>query len=226
MKAMEIPGALGEEELSQVRKDWFDPLVREQHIMDAAGAFDRDSFYLPHQLIWEDKFMARLPVFLKDFVHEMHCVDFRKMTPSTRWMLWFGVRITFGLSESDFPYPEKLKELDKLDLDKNKSPKKAVDLLGLSIPDPRASIPPVFIAGALFIVGILAGAAATRSGHPASHAGHVPPVPSASFSPGLPPGEFPPREWPETAPERNIPGTPNPSQPPLPRTAPGSPGHP
>ena len=47
MKAMEIPGALGEEELSQVRKDWFDPLVLEQHRLFAADSFAHYSFYLP-----------------------------------------------------------------------------------------------------------------------------------------------------------------------------------
>ena len=113
MKAMETPGALGEEGLLRVRKDWFDPLILEQHKMDAAGAFDGDSFSRPHQLIWEGEIRVRLPVFLMDFVREMSGIQFRAMTPSTRRTLWFGVRICFGLSESDFPYPEPLKALDR-----------------------------------------------------------------------------------------------------------------
>lgn len=219
MKAMENPGALDEETLAQIRKDWFDPLILEQHKMDAAGAFDGDSFRLPDQLIWdwEEKMNARLPIFLKDFVHEMHCVDFRKMTPSTRRTLWFGVRICYGLSESDFPYPEKLKELD---LGKNKSPEKTSDFLGLSIPDPpeKYRLPSPFALLVSILIVFLAFLVLC-SRHPASRSGHVH---SAHSGDSLPDSlhDLP------AAPERSIPPTPNPFLPPPRWVGPGSPGHP
>lgn len=210
IKAMEIPGALDEEGLLQVRKDWFDPLVLEQHKMDAAGAFDGDSFRLPRQLIWEDKFNARLPVFLKDFVHEMHCVDFQKMTPSTRRTLWFGVRLGFGLSESDFPYPEKLKDLD---LPKSKNLEKASDLLDLSISDPskkyRLPVTAPAVAALSFFLGMIVALMvfSLSSRHHASHAGHVPSVPSANSGPDSLSG-VPQRQSLPPAPKKNVPGAP------------------
>ena len=222
MAAMETPGALDEEGLLQVRKDWFDPLVLEQHKMDAAGAFDGDSFRLPRQLIWEDKFNARLPVFLKDFVHEMHCVDFQKMTPSTRRTLWFGVRLGFGLSESDFPYPEKLKDLD---LPKSKNLEKASDLLDLSNSDPSkkyhltASSPAV--AALSFLLGMIVALTVVSllPRHHASQAGHDPSVPSANSGPGSLFG-VPQRQSQPPAPERNVPGAQDLNVPPNLRPAP------
>jgi len=204
MKAMETPGTLDEEGLTQVRKDWFDPLVLEQHRIFAADSFALDSFYLPETFFSKSN---KLPDFFADFMREMHCINFEKMNPMTRRTLWVGVRLCLGLSKSDFPYPEKLK---KLDLPKRESPE-------LSIPDRYR--PPT---GVAIVIGVIFGMVLAvllfRPGHHASPAGHAHTAPSANSGPdslyGMPQAE------------RNNPSTPNLVPSPPPRMVPGSPGHP
>jgi len=162
MAAMETPGVLDEEGLLQVRKDWFDPLVLEQHRLFAADSFAHYSFYLPEKFFSHSD---KLPDFFVDFMREMDGVNFEKMTPMTRRTLWFGVRLCLGLSESDFSYPEKLKKLDR------KSPE-------LSIPD-RYRPPTGAAIGIGVILGMVLAALLLRSGHPAVRPGHVLSAPSA-----------------------------------------------
>ncbi|MHB8369201.1 MAG: hypothetical protein ACYDBP_05830 [Leptospirales bacterium] len=205
MKAMETPGTLDEEGLTQVRKDWFDPIVLEQHRLFAADSFALDSFYLPEKFHFHHS--DKLPDFLAAFLREMHCIDFKKMTPMTRRTLWFGVRLCLGLSESDFPYPGKLK---KLDLFKRESPE-------LSIPA-RYRPPTGAAIGIGVILGMVLAVLLLRSSHPVSPAGHAHTAPSANSVPdylyGLPQAE------------RNIPSTPKLVPSPTPRMVPGSPGNP
>lgn len=118
LKLMESSGEIDEAELSRLRKEHFDPIVRDQCVFEASRAFVGESFDLPrrfsrYSFALGKPVSGRLPEFLKEFMWEMDDVSFGKMLPSTRRVIWLGVRLGLGLSESDFPYPERLKELDE-----------------------------------------------------------------------------------------------------------------
>lgn len=92
-------------------KEFLDPVIRDQHRLMAADLFGENYFRQPeHFYDFPDDF----PDFLGKFMREMHCINFDKMTLMTRRTLWFGVRLWFGLSENEFPYPQKLEKFDKL----------------------------------------------------------------------------------------------------------------
>lgn len=76
-----------------------------------AGEFFKKDYFDACHLRPRDKKDA-LPGFVSDFMDQMHCINFDRMLPASRRLLWIGVLLSCNLTKSEFPYPEKLERLD------------------------------------------------------------------------------------------------------------------
>lgn len=117
---------------------------------------------------------------ISDLLITAYGLDFSKMKQNTRTTLWKGVRFYYGLSESDFPYPEHLRETESV--------------ASSSSPDPLARPArmvrhktPLFALVTVVIIGFAGGflvGQVVPPGHPPTN----PPIPysTAHFLAGLP----------------------------------------
>lgn len=234
---MDISDFLTDEELVQTKTLVGEELLRQRRFK-AEDSFKGNHFSvcpIPSSIRYDREDRKAFPDFLVDFLNEMHCVDFDKMLPESRRLLWYCTLLAHELSKSDFPYPEKLDKLDR-----PKAPAANGERGPLTVFPERiffgrdSSGIPLVAALFLSFISFFIGYALALPSHHHVAASSFRESPSAPSGGAYPPKlqksgpddiyKVPGRVSPQATPERDL--SPNPFLPPPRWVVPGTPGHP